>query len=41
MTIRTGHWSCITRLGEFVMPKLARGELSSDLSVRGKLVIEG
>ena len=31
----------LAKLGEFVLPKLARTELSGELAVRGKLVIEG
>lgn len=31
----------LAKLGEFVLPKLARTELSGELGVRGKLVIEG
>lgn len=30
----------LAKLGEFVLPKLARTELSGELSVRGKLVIQ-
>jgi hypothetical protein len=31
----------LAKVAEFVLPKLARTELSGELAVRGKLVIEG